>query len=239
MWTLALTKMGLPPTSILEPHLLSFICLSLSVSVDHGHVQALEKLSGPQTFWPFLFSFSSPLRLDPTTKHFCFFTCQLYFFTSFPSVFPLQVTEQSYPRGINHLLFLLLKKEYLSYEWEWSRGTYWLRHWIFSLNLTLRNPLLYSWFYSAMQLPQTQTSLSAGTPACLQELRLSALKLWHTVPWILPGLREPCIFSKANSYIWLALDFSSWILLDLVLAIKPFLSFTFFQRLPPQFLIPN
>lgn len=174
-----------------------------------------------------------------TTKHFCFFTCQLYFFTSFPSVLPLQVTEQSYPRGINHLLFLFLKKECLSSEWEWSRDTYCFRYWIFSLNLTLRNPLLYSWFYSTMQLPQTQTSLSAGTLACLQELRLSALKLWHTVTWILPGLREPCIFSKANSYIWLALDFSSCILFDLVLAIKPFLSFTFFQRLPPQFLIPN
>lgn len=164
MWTLTLTKMGLPPTSILESHLLSFICLSLSVGVDHGDVQALEKLSGPLSFWPFLFSFPSPLRLDPTTKHFCFCTCQLYFFTSFPSVLPLQVTEQSSPRGINHLLFLLLKKECVSSKWERSRGTYWFRYWIFSLNLTLRNPLLYSWFYSTMQLPQIQTSLSQLAP---------------------------------------------------------------------------
>lgn len=116
------------------------------------------------SFWPFLFSFPSPLRLHPTTKHFCFFTCQLYFFTSFPSVFQLHVTEQSYPRGINHLLFLLLKKECLSSEWEWNRGTYWFRYWIFRLNLTLRNPLVYSWFYSTMQLPQTQTSLSQLAP---------------------------------------------------------------------------
>lgn len=68
------------------------------------------------------------------------------FSTSFPSVLLLHLIKQFHSRLTNHLLSLLLKRECLSSEREWSTCTCWSRYWIFSLSVTLRNPLVYSWF---------------------------------------------------------------------------------------------
>ena len=114
------------------------------------------------------------------------------------------------------------------------------RYWIASFSFTLRNPLSHPWSYSTLQVPQT-SPFSSRSHLILSlilnlysGIKLANSELRHRVTLILPGPGEHCISSSQGQKIHLTGPgpLSSWILLNLVLAIKLSLSHSFSCFLP-------
>lgn len=85
--------------------------------------------------------------------------------------------------------------------------------------------------------PYSVLSLSAAILSLHSGIKFVKSPNWHTVTLILRGLREQCIPSLQGQEAPRTGPgiLSSWILLDIVSAIKPSLSFTFFSCFLPSF----